>query len=354
MSDDLKRLKTKIYEDENIEKLLSELGCHSIKPEQSGQLITAGLPDGDNSRSIQVKNCEELYMSIRSKGVDGNIFTLVGYILYECATFDDVRAKLYQIKQWICNVLSYDDFTFSDFDKPKPKKDWNYWLRPIQEARTKEIEVSKNEILDERILKQYVNYPWYEWFKNGISINTQREYGIGVDINSERVTIPIHNKDGQLIGVKARYFGSDKKILDDKKYTYLYPCSKSIELFNLHRALPHIQEKKEVIVLEGGKSTMILNSWLIKNSVSIEGDSISPIQAKLLKEMGLDIDIILAFDKDKNEDYIRQQVKQIKNRRIYYLWDEDNLFKDEKASPVDIDYETWMVLYNDGHKHRIS
>lgn len=345
MSYELQQLKKRIYENKHIEKILEELNCHHIKPEQSGNLITAGLPDGDNTRSIQIRNCEELYSAIRSRGVDGDIYTIIGYILYETATFEEVKSKLYQIKQWIVNALEYDDFAFNDFGQAKPKKDFNWWLRPIQKERPKKIEIYKNEIIDERVLNQYINLPWMGWLQDGISIETQREYGIGLDVQSERVTIPIHNKDGKLIGVKGRYVGSDKRTLDEKKYTYLYRCAKSIELFNLHRALPYIKEKKECIVVEGGKSTMLLYSWNVKNAVSIDGDKISPVQVKLLKELGLNVDLIFAFDKDKDKEYILEQIKQIKGRRIFYLFDEDGLFDDPKASPVDNGYDVWNLLY---------
>lgn len=354
MSDDLKILKERIYNDNNVEKILEELGCDEIRFEQQGSLIVAPHPDGWNKRAVQVKLNPNLNAYVRNEGIEGDIFSIVGFFLYQCKNFEDVKAKLYQIKQWIINVLEYDDFVFFDFEKPKPKTDWNWWLRPIQKARTREIEIHENKVLDNLILNEYIPYPWHCWVNDGVSIETQLEYGVGFHVESERVTIPIHNRHGQLIGVKGRYYGKDESILNEKKYTYLYPCSKSIELFNFHRAIHYIQDKKECVIVEGAKSTMILHSWGIKNAVAIEGDRLSPVQAKLLKDIGLDVDLIFAFDKDKSQEFVKQQVKQIKNRRVFYLWDENNLFEDEKASPVDKTYDIWMQLYNDRHRYRIS
>jgi DNA primase len=341
--DDLKLLKKRIYDDEKVEQLLLELGCHHIKPEQGGNLITAALPNGDNKRSIQVKNNEHLNVAIRSKGIDGiDIYGLVGYILYGCETFDEIRAHLFQIKTYICNVLDYP-YTYTE--KPKQeKKDWNAWLKAIKRKRQKTYEITENKVLDERILDQYFIFPNIWWLQEGIDIVTQREFEVGFDIESERIVFPIRNKDGKLISLKGRYIGKDQETLENKKYMYLINFSKSIELFNLHRASPYIREKKECIIVEGAKTVMKLHGWGYKNCVSIEGDSLSPVQVKLLKELGLDVKLVFAWDKDKNVEFIKKQLKQIKNREIYVVYDIKNLLK-EKDSPTDRGKKVWDYLY---------
>ena len=99
------------------------MDCKKIHYEQNESLICAGLPDSHNSnnpRTIQIKNTESLTSYIRSRDIEGDLFSIAGYILYDCQCFDDVRENLYHIVQWICNVLEYDIYSFEK--KPKVEK----------------------------------------------------------------------------------------------------------------------------------------------------------------------------------------------------------------------------------------
>ncbi|TVY09859.1 DNA primase [Paenibacillus cremeus] len=363
MSDSLKQLKERIsQEDGNVEQLLEELGCDNVKRKEgrSGDdLVTARLPDSQNSRSVQIYINPNLNSYIVNRGIEGDIYSIVGYILYDCQTFDHVREHLYQIKTYICNTLGYENIGNDFADKPVPKTDWNWWLRDIQKQRKREIEITENHVLDPIVLNQFVHYPWLGWVHEGLSIRTQQEFGICYDLQTERVIIPVHNQYGQLIGAKGRYYGLDTRVIDEfgQKYIYVIPCSKSIELFNLFRALPYIKEKKQVFIVEGAKTTMFLWEWGIKNAVSIEGDRLSPVQAMLLKGIGLDIDLIFAWDKGKSKDFIEKQIKQIKNRNVYYLLDNPDGIPDidrfkDKQSPTDNGYRIFMdLLENDIYKY---
>ena len=350
----LKELKERIYNEEKVVKILEELGCDCIDTEQHGTLLTARPPNSKNKRAVQVRLTPTLPSYIRNRGISGDIFSVVGYFLYDCTDFEQVKSNLRHIVQWILNILEYDDFefVFSDEDAPKPKTDWNWWLRPIQKQRIKEIEFVENEIKHESILNQYIWYPWFGWIEAGLDWETQMIFNIGFDVQSERVIFPIHNKDGHLIGIKGRYVGKNKEIEEEYKYIYLVPCNKSLELFNIHRALPHIKEKREVIIVEGAKTVMYLWQWGFKNSVSIEGDHLSPVQVKLLRDLGIDVELVFAWDKDKDKKFIVDQIKQIKNRNKFVIYDKNGILTDEKASPVDEGKEKWLELYNN-HKYKI-
>lgn len=351
MSDSLKQLKERIYDEGTVGQLLAELGCEDIvvKSGRSGDdLVTARETGSKNPRGIQVYLSPQLNSSIVNRGISGDIYAIVGYILFDCMTFDDVRSKLYQITTYIRNVLGYEHT--NDFVQDKPKTDWNWWLRDIQKQRPREYEVVENRVLNNSVLSEFTLGAWLGWFEEDISIPAQIEFGVGYHIPSDRVILQVHNAKGELIGIKGRYVGKDKEQLDHKKYNYIYTCSKTIELFNLHRALPYIKESKKVYVFEGAKTTMKLWGWNIKNAVSIEGDRLSPVQAKLLKELGIDIDIIWGWDKGKDEEFIHQQTRQIKGRKMYYLYDNADRFID-KQSPVDNGYEVYMdLVQNDLHE----
>jgi DNA primase len=296
---------------------------------------------------VQIKNTEQLSSYIRSKDISGDIYTVVGYIVYDYDTFDDIRDNIGQIKDWICQTLGYYEYLGFGWQDSKPK-DWNAWLRPIKKARVKpEDYVQHNEILDEAILKQFIPMPHMLWLKDGIELATQRYFGVGFDIDSERIIYPIHNKDGQLIGVKGRYVGKDPEQLDDYKYMPLHAYSKSIELYNLHRAMKHIKDRGEVIVVESAKSCMLLWQWGYPNCVSLEGKSISPCQVRMLKDMKAVI--IFALDYDVTDEELGRTTSGMKNRVVYAIPRPKNIAI-YKQSPLDFGYDVWHNVYVDKRK----
>lgn len=311
-------------------------------------LYTASLPESfgsDNKRTVQVKNTESLTSFIRSRNISGDIYNLIGYILYKIESPEELKENLYQIKCWLSNLFGYELDT--DFDQ---KPEYNSWLHAIKKKRKRTIDTSKqNEILPESTLNDYINLPSYHFYQDGISLKTQHEFGIRFDLRTERVVIPVHNAHGQLISLKGRYIGQDDYIKDNMKYLYLHKCDKSIELFNLHRALPYIQQSNEVLIVEGEKTVMFLWQHGIRNVVALGGKSLSPVQAMLLRKLGVTITFI--FDKDVDMSTILKQTSQIKNRIVNVVYDEDNLLEDHD-SPTDQGFDVFQKLYNN-YKQRI-
>ncbi|MGD6876952.1 DNA primase [Bacillus infantis] len=343
---EFQEIKKRIHSEEKIEDVLELLGCWSIGTEQGGKLYVAGLPDGDNPRSVQIKNNEKLSSHIRSKGIDGDIYDIVSYIIYDADTKEKRDDCLPKSKFWICQKLNYqeyiDEFYKVTSDIPKEAPKYNSWLSKLNK---KPIELPYNKTYAPSEYERFQVIPYKKWYEEGLNLQTQKEFQVGIDVRTDRVTFAIHNKNGELIGVKGRYCGKDKQVEDQYKYLYLIPCNKSIEFFNLHRALPYIQKKKEVIVVEGGKTTMFLYQWKYPNSISIEGDSLSDFQVHILKGLGLDIKFIFAYDKDKDAEFIVNEAAKLTGRMKYGIFDRDNLLED-KDSPTDKGKQVWEDLYN--------
>jgi len=342
---DLKSLKQRIYDEEKIEPLLESLECENIHREQNKSLICAKLPDrfeSTNLRSIQIKNNENLTSYIRSRDISGDIFAIIGFILYDTTDFEQVKERLFDIVAYICNEFNYD--INNDFENPK-KKDWNYFLRPVKQKRKNELildSIPQNIELDKNIMNQYIPYLHINWFNEGISQKSRDKYHICYDLRTERIVFPIFNNKNQIISVKGRYAGEDENQI---KFLYLYNFYKSIELFNLNFAKDYIQYKKQGIVLESEKGCMLADQWGIKNTIAISGSDLSPYQIYKMKQLGMDIEWIFMFDADKDEDFVLKQIKQIKNRKIKYLKTE-LLSKDEKESPTDRGKEVFLELLN--------
>jgi DNA primase len=349
---DLLQIKQRIYQEKRLYEILTILDCWNIKPEQNGNLYTAGLPDGDNSRSVQIKNNDYLTSYIRSKGINGDIFSVISYIVYNSETEEDIKKNLHRSKYWLCNKLKYyeyiDDFYKLTLDSSEDQVMYTQWLHNLQKHRNLQIKFTENRVYDGRILKDYVICPNKQWIEEGLDYHTQIEFQIGYDVRSDRIIFPIHNRNGELIAIKGRYIGSDKRIESDFKYIYLYPCNKSIELFNLNRALPYVQQQKEIIIVEGAKTAMFLYQWGYRNVVSIEGDCLSFSQINLLKDLGIDIRYIFAWDKDKDIEFIKSQTQQLQGRLKYAIYDKNHLLS-SKNSPHDKGKEVFDHLYKENN-----
>jgi DNA primase len=361
---DLKTIKERILKENRVEELLEHMGCEHIDYEQRGGLIVCQLPShfkSDNKRNIQIRLNDSLTTHVRSRGVKGDIFTLVSFVVNNIPaneTQDDLR----KAKEWVIEMLGYYDIIDGRYSNIANKgRELNKWLRDIKKTRNKINwdEIKPNAHINENIVNQYIMYPYYDWIKEGISWETQQQFEVGYDLATDRIVTMIRDKVGKLIGVKGRYVGDNEEILDRKKYLYLHKMNKSVELFNLHRALPYIQKHKSVIVFEGYKSVMKCHDMGIYNTISIEGDDISPVQVSLLKELGIDVEIVLAFDEDKmgvpfDEEtgellhdyppYIMEQAKKLTNRVIYTIIDKWDMLG-EKDSPCDKGLKIFKKLF---------
>jgi DNA primase len=342
---DLQTIKELILKKDLVPKILKELGCDNVKPKNNR--YEARLPNGNNIRSVQVYLNKNLTSAIRSRAVKGDIFTIVSYIMLEDNNTEILKKHLPKAKTKICEILGLNGKEIKQREDNEQKEDPNAWIKEIEARRKNKVDLSKiepNIVLPNTVLNEYVSTPYLDWIKEGISYTTQKEFGIGIDLGSHRVTIPIHNRYGELIGVKGRLIG---ELTDDNpKYLYLYNLNKSIELFNLHRALDYIQEKGEVLVFEAEKSVMKCWTWGIKNAVSIMGSDISRVQAEILKRLGLDVKIILCYDKDKTVREIKHYAKVFDTREVYGMYDKSNLLSDKDA-PVDKGYDVFMKLYKE-------
>jgi len=336
----LTELKKRIFEEEKIIDLLEYLDCQNIKTEQNGNLIVARLPekfDSDNSRSVQVKNNEYLNSKIYSRGIEGDLYSIVGYIEYDLSTFEEIREKIYDIACYICNALEYN---LEELHSEKRKTDWNYFLRPIQKERRTEFYLENiPENKPDTIKNRFIPELHIKWYQEGISHKSRDIFDLGYDARYNRITIPIENSNGEIIGIKGR----SVKDSDEYKYISYYPFYKTIELFNYHRAIDEIRKKNQVIVVESEKSAIKIFQWGYKNVVALMGSDLSPAQSQKLKKISLNLEIIFLFDKDKTEKYIISQVKQLKTRDVKVLLDKNDILSD-KDSPTDLGRKVFCNL----------
>lgn len=345
---DLKQIREKLRDADNIGKLLESIGCEYISTEQSGELVTAQLPErfySNNKRATQVRLNKSLSCTIRNKGdfKGGSIFDLISYIHFDKRGEEELTSNLHKSKEFICKVFGWTNF-LNNRKGDIVVKDYTASLKEIINGKKRRREVKPNPVLPEDVMQQFYPYekplPFQSWIDEGISYDAQMMYGVGFDIESKRIVFPIRNRFGSVIGVKGRAIDSDVS----PKYIYLYRCNISQEWFNWNLAHPYILMDKSVIIVESEKSCMKFASLGIYNTLAISSSDISDFQVDMVKRLGLDIKIYLAYDKDKSVGEVSEQAEKFEGREVYGIIDMDNLLG-EKDSPIDCGFEVWNHLY---------
>lgn len=350
---DLKNIKSRLKDTDKIRRLLEAIECEYVDEEQHGDLITAQLPEryySNNKRAVQVRMNDSLTCAIRNRtDFKGDIFSLVSYIHHD-KRGEEVQKDLFKAKEFICKLFGWNEFLKGQ-KGTIVVKDYTASLKEIINGKKRRREVKPNPVLPKDIMNQYYPFgkplPYKSWIEEGISYDAQMLYGVGFDLESKRVVFPIYNRFGDIVGVKGRAVDDDV----DPKYIYLYNCNISQEWYNWHLAHPYILMERKVIIVESEKSCMKFATNGIYNTLAICSSDISNFQVDMIKKLGLDIEIYLAYDKDKTPKEVREQAKKFSGRKVYGIVDMEDMLG-EKDAPIDCGYETWKYLY-ENHAYEI-
>lgn len=125
---------------------------------------------------------------------------------------------------------------------------------------------------------------------------TSREFELGYDKSKNRITVPIHNASGKLVGFTARAIGAEKPKYLNTENNAIF--NKSDIVFNEYRALEHIREAGECVFVEGHFDVISLWQAGIKNTVALQGTA-SPDQAVINRLMKRTTRFVLCMDGDE-------------------------------------------------------
>lgn len=338
---DLKEIKKRILRENKADRILEAIGCEYVK--YSGKRVEAQLPDrfhSDNKRAVQIKLNDNLSASIRNrndfKGSD--IFSLVSYIHHNKRGKEEYDKDLYESKKLICETLGWNEYL--EDGSYQTRVDYVAPLKALLKDKRRKIEIIPNPILPDEVLNEFLPYPSYDWIQEGISYKTQKMYGIGFDLESKRITMPMRNRFGQLVGVKGRILKDED---DERKYLYLYKFNNRYEWFNFHFAHPYILMEKRVYIYEAEKSCMKAFEHGIYNTLAIGASEIAPEQVQIVKSLGLDIEIVLCYDKGISLDEIKESAKLFEGRKVFAMYDTDDILNG-KDSPIDNGIEVWNKM----------
>lgn len=167
-------------------------------------------------------------------------------------------------------------------------------------------EKRENLILDESVLDEY-RVDWFErssmgceyahyMLERGFNLSELKEWEFGYSKNFDRITLPIRDEQGRLVGIKARAWKDDIK----PKYLNLRDRGNDVEPYlknDVVFALDRVPASEDtLIVLEGEYNAIAMHSLGHSNTVAINGSYFGERQIRLLKQRAEKV--ILFFDSD--------------------------------------------------------
>lgn len=323
---DIEILKEHILENNFIPTILEELGCHHIR-KKDGYFQCAN-PDGDNVTAVCVYENTNLttinYTRDISNGknIHTDLISLVEF--YKNETFP------YAVK-WICDILDIDYYSNLDEDLPKSLQ-LTKMLVEMQSVDTESETEKPLKPISEKILSYFKPYVNDMFNEDGVSYETQAEFEIGYDEFTNRITIPIRDDLGNLVGVKARYFYRQVPE-DEQKFMYIEKCARSQILYGLYKTINFIKKAQRVFVTEAEKGVQQLYDKGYFEAVATGGSKISKSQIDKLTR--LCVPIIFVFDKDITKEELDDIASRfIDGTEVYALIDTIGILN-EKESPTD-------------------
>lgn len=337
------QLKEYICTENYIEKILEDIGCHSIKFHPDKNYYTACQPDGDNSLGVIVKN--NLYLNYYS--YSRNVHLEEGKDLF--ALVQEIKKITFaETMKYLHNLLGLK-YTFKKEepknDKPKPNP-----LSIFEKAKSKKkyrnVLDCTFDILDESVLTDLVPMIHIDLFKEGIMPWTVKKFGLAYSYRWKRTIFPHRYINGELMGWNGRTSIQDCELFGIKKY-YISPGMKKICPYGLYENYANIEKAGYCVIYESEKSVLKRDSKNDSTGLAISGKSISDEEVRLI--LGLDIkEIILSLDNDVNINEIRHLAEKFfRFRKVSYIYDKWGLLG-EKDSVAD----KCNKIYNFLFKHR--
>ena len=120
--------------------------------------------------------------------------------------------------------------------------------------------------------------------------------GKSYDAFAKRITFPLWDKDGHVVGFSGRIYRGEKDVSKymNSKETKLF--KKGETLYNYHRAKEIAKREKSIVVVEGFMDAIRLSINGVKNVVALCGTAMTNEQVLLLKK--LRVKVILCLDND--------------------------------------------------------
>lgn len=336
----INELKEYIYENNKIQDILEALGCHEIKYNAQREYWSAAQPDGDNPMGAVIRNNQYLNYRSFSRGVDyedgKDLISLIETIK---------KLSFVESVKYLHKILELPFEFKKKEEKPQKKYDPLNVFKKVLRCNRRVIDVADIQILEDKLLNDFVPMLHISWLKQGITERTRKKFGLCYSYRYKRVVIPMkYWATGELLGFNQRTVIENYKEFGIKKYFLTPTYPKQLNLYGLYENYDSIQKAGYVVVYEAEKSVLKRDSLNDPTGVALSGHTLSDEQVRIL--IGLNVEIVIAYDKDICIDEVRHACEKFKNiRKVSYIRDEWDILN-EKDSPADARNKDFQFLFD--------
>jgi DNA primase len=168
----------------------------------------------------------------------------------------------------------------------------------LEPASPEPDEIALNKPLKFRLEKLERTHPYLA--QRGLTVETVVDFGVGYcakGMMAGRIAIPITNAEGNIVAYAGRFPGEAPG--DTPKYKLPPGFRKSLELFNIDRALKQPDEQP-LIIVEGFFDCMKLHQSGVHKVVALMGSTMSDLQEELLRKESAHWNrVIIMLDEDE-------------------------------------------------------
>lgn len=341
---DVISLKEYIFNKNKIKYILEKIGCHNIKFNENKDYYSAAQPDGDNLQGVNIRNNEYLSYRSFSRGVDYEDGQDLISLVEKVKNISFIEAIKY------LHTLLGLEYKFSKAKKVEKKEDPLDIFKRQVNRKSVNVDDIHLHVLNENVLNEYVPLLHIDWLKEGIIEKTRKKFGLCYSYRYKRVVIPMRYwLTGELLGTNMRTTVENYNEFGIKKYFLTPTYQKNLNIYGLYENRKGIEEAGYVVVAESEKSVLKRDSLGDNTVVSLSGKTISDEQVRIL--IGLNVEIIIALDKDVDIDEVRHICEKFYNiRQVSYIWDSNSILKDKDA-PMDARNKDYKFLFDNRVKY---
>lgn len=265
----------------------------------------------DHSPSMSVSPEKQIYKCFAC-GASGNVFTFVAE--YENVSFiEAVRIVASKCGKEL-SITTYNNNVSQALKEENEIMDLTqkFFLNNLRTKFGKDaLEYLKNRGLNEDIIKEFgiglsldSNDSLYQLLlKKNYDIKKLLDLGLVNSVNGKtydmftrRITFPLWDKDGNIVGFSARIYRNEKDVSKYMNSRESKLFKKGETLYNYHKAKDIAKRERKIIVVEGFMDAIRISSIGIKNVVALQGTAMTTEQVQLLKK--LRVKVILCLDND--------------------------------------------------------
>ena len=316
-----------------VEQVLESIGCYPLHYDAAKRQFRFARDGGSNPSSV-VLDLDTLRFYCFSNNQKGNLISLT--MQRKGITFPTAL-------HYIANLLNVHT---SEWDYEVQKPFGGFFSNVHKAISTPEDAIPT---YDRSILQPYLGRFNLRFLHDGIDFMTQKEFDVGYDVMSNRITVPQWTVDGELCGIMGR--SNDPEIPHEYRWIPLLPCSRSLTVYGFHQNYETIQKRRSVLIFESEKAVMQCAAMQNKNAIAMCGCHISDTQAKYVQALRAN-QIVVCFDEGLDELFVREECRKLLmnnpflHNRVGYVWDATGtiLQRGSKQNAADVGHDKCKYL----------